>query len=37
MKKITGKFESSSGLCDVRFYVYTPEKPKALLMLSHGM
>ncbi len=37
MKKITGKFKSSSGLCDVRFYVYTPEKPKALLMLSHGM
>lgn len=37
MKKITGTFPSTSGLCDVHFYIYTPEKPKALLMLSHGM
>ncbi len=37
MKKITGRFPSASGLCDVNFYIYTPEKPKAVLMLSHGM
>ena len=37
MKKTTGKFKSSSGLCDVHFYFYAPEKPKALVMLSHGM
>ena len=37
MKKITGTFRSSSGLCDIHFYIYTPEKPKAVLMLSHGM
>ncbi|MCM1166322.1 MAG: lysophospholipase [Lachnospiraceae bacterium] len=37
MKKLTGKFPSASGLCDARFYIYTPEKPKAALMLSHGM
>lgn len=36
MKKITGKFPSSSGLCDVHFYIYTPENPKAVVMLSHG-
>lgn len=36
MKKITGKFPSASGLCDVHFYIYTPGKPKAVLMLSHG-
>ena len=37
MKKITGTFPSTSGLCRVHFYFYVPEKPKALLMLSHGM
>lgn len=37
MKKITGTFPSTSGLCSVHFYFYVPEKPKALLMLSHGM
>ncbi len=37
MKKITGTFPSSTGLCDIHFYFYVPEKPKALLMLSHGM
>lgn len=37
MKKITGTFPSASGLCGARFYIYTPEQPKALLMLSHGM
>lgn len=36
MKKITGKFPSASGLCYVHFYIYTPENPKAVLMLSHG-
>lgn len=36
MKKSTGKFPSASGLCNVHFYIYTPEKPKAVLMLSHG-
>lgn len=36
MKKITGKFPSASGLCDVHFYIYTPEDPKAVIMLSHG-
>lgn len=37
MRKITGTFPSTSELCDVRFYIYTPESPKAVLMLSHGM
>ena len=38
MKKTIGTFPSSSGLCDIHFYIYTPEtKPKAVLMLSHGM
>ncbi len=37
MKKLTGRFPSTSGLCDCRFYIYTPEKPKAAVMLSHGM
>lgn len=37
MKKTTGSFPSSSGLCRIRFYIYAPEKPKALIMLSHGM
>lgn len=37
MEKITGTFPSSGGLCDVHFYIYTPEEPKAVLMLSHGM
>lgn len=36
MKKITGKFPSASGLCNVHFYIYTPEKPRAVMMLSHG-
>ena len=37
MEKITGTFPSSGGLCDVHFYIYAPEEPKAVLMLSHGM
>lgn len=37
MKKITGTFDSASGLCKIHFYMYTPEKPKAVLMMSHGM
>lgn len=37
MKKITGSFPSATKLCDIRFYIYAPEQPKALLMLSHGM
>lgn len=37
MKKLTGSFKSSSGLCDCSYYIYTPEKPKAAVMLSHGM
>lgn len=37
MEKITGTFSSTSGLCDVHFYIYTPKEPKAVLMLSHGM
>ena len=37
MKKITGTFPSVSGLCDIHYYFYIPEKPKALVMLSHGM
>lgn len=37
MKKLTGRFPSTSGLCDCQFYIYTPEKPKAAVMLSHGM
>lgn len=36
MKKITGKFPSASGLCNVHFYIYTPEKPKAVMMFAHG-
>lgn len=37
MKKLKGTFPSASGLCRVHFYFYAPEKPKALVMLSHGM
>lgn len=37
MRKITGTFPSTSGLCDIHFYIYTPESPKAVIMLSHGM
>lgn len=37
MKKLTGTFPSTTGLCDIHYYIYTPEKPKALVMLSHGM
>lgn len=37
MKKITGSFPGAAGLCDIRFYAYSPEKPKAAVMLSHGM
>lgn len=36
MKKITGTFPSASGLCNVHFYIYTPEDPKAVVMFSHG-
>lgn len=37
MDKRTGRFPSSGGLCDVRFYIYTPKSPRAVVMLSHGM
>ena len=37
MKKITGRFPSATELCDIRFYIYTPEKPKAVVQFSHGM
>lgn len=37
MKKISGTFPSASGLCRIRFYAFFPDKPKAVLMLSHGM
>lgn len=37
MKEIKGHFPSTTGLCDIHFYIYTPEQPKALVMLSHGM
>lgn len=40
MKKTTGTFPSSGGLCDIRFYIYEPkasEAPKAVVMMSHGM
>ncbi|MBE6889441.1 MAG: alpha/beta hydrolase [Ruminococcaceae bacterium] len=37
MKKINGTFKSASGLCDVHYYFYLPKKPKAAVMLSHGM
>ena len=37
MKKTTGRFRSASGLCDIRFYIYAPEKPKAVVLMSHGM
>lgn len=37
MKKTTGHFQSAGELCDIRFYIYEPESPKAVLMLSHGM
>lgn len=37
MKKITGRFQSATELCDIRFYIYTPENPKAVVQFSHGM
>ncbi len=37
MEKITGTFPSSSNLCDIHYYIYTPKEPKAVVMLSHGM
>lgn len=37
MKKTIGVFPSSSGLCNVHYYIYSPEKPRAVLMFSHGM
>lgn len=37
MKKTTGHFPSAGGLCDIRFYIYEPESPRAVVMLSHGM
>lgn len=37
MKKTTGHFPSAGGFCDIRFYIYEPENPKAVIMLSHGM
>lgn len=37
MDKKTGYFPSAGGLCDIRFYIYAPKAPKAVVMLSHGM
>lgn len=40
MKKITGTFPSAGGLCEVHYYIYTPDSPdktRAVVMLSHGM
>lgn len=37
MQEIKGHFPSTTRLCDVHFYFFTPEKPKAVIMLSHGM
>lgn len=37
MDKKTGYFPSAGGLCDIRFYIYEPKDPKAVVMLSHGM
>ncbi|MCH5204932.1 MAG: alpha/beta fold hydrolase [Oscillospiraceae bacterium] len=37
MNKITGRFPSATELCDIRFYMYVPEKPKAVVQFSHGM
>ena len=37
MKEIKGHFPSTTGLCDIHFYIFKPEQPKALVMLSHGM
>lgn len=37
MKEIKGHFPSTTGLCDIHFYFFKPEHPKALVMLSHGM
>lgn len=37
MKKTTGHFPSAGGFCEIRFYIYEPENPKAVIMLSHGM
>lgn len=35
--RISGTFPSTSGLCRCRYYMFIPEKPRAALMLSHGM
>ncbi len=37
MRRITGTFPSTSGLCRCRYYMYLPEKPRAAVLLSHGM
>ena len=37
MRKITGTFPSTSGLCRCRYYMYLPDKPRAVIMVSHGM
>lgn len=37
MQEIKGHFPSTTHLCDVRFYFFKPEKPRAVIMLSHGM
>ena len=37
MKELHGTFKSTSGLCDVHYYFYLPENPKAAVILSHGM
>mgnify|MGYP001026217585 FL=1 len=37
MKFVTGTFPSTSGITRCRYYMYLPEKPRAALMVSHGM
>lgn len=37
MRKISGTFPSTSGLCNCRYYFYLPEQPRAAVILSHGM
>lgn len=38
MRRISGTFPSTSGLCNCRYYIYLPEgEVKAAMLLSHGM
>ncbi|MGN0688176.1 MAG: alpha/beta fold hydrolase [Oscillospiraceae bacterium] len=37
MRKIHGRFKSTSGLCYIHYYFYLPDKPKAAVIFSHGM